>query len=64
MSFPLYLFYRLNECILLTNDMKILIRTAFDLAFVDNGFMVNVLPDANRTESFSADQATEYTGPP
>jgi len=44
--------------------MKILIRTAFDLAFVDNGFMVNVLPDAKRTESFSADQATEYTGPP
>ena len=32
---------------------------AFGFAFVDNGFIVRVLPDAYKTASLSGDQATE-----
>jgi hypothetical protein len=36
--------------------------TEFCLAFADKGLIVRVLPDAYKTESLSADHATEYTG--
>lgn len=36
--------------------------TEFCFAFADNGLIVNILPQQNRIDSLSADQASEYTG--